>query len=560
VNFELWFQQHSPKIPLRSAAEVLKLAADGATVPFMARYRKEQTGNLDEVGIQVVLDAKENWDQVIRRQAFIVGEIEHQKKLTPELKEKILSTFQLELLEDLYLPYKQKRKSKATLAKEAGLEPLAEWLWDCGHGLKEPEPGQTLDFGLSRSATRRRASAMPLPAIDGAKDILVERLSENAELRQLVRTRVNESGVCKTGKAAKAKANSKYSNYFEYHEKISSLLQPQNSHRYLAIRRGWIEEELTLSVGGAPGDDGLETGLQQSFEAQACTNHAFEGAPLLLKAARLAFKVHVVPSIENEIHKALKDVADDAAIRVFAENVRELLLASPFGAKAVLGVDPGIRTGCKLAVIDDSGKFLATTVIHLQSEAEREKATKVLTEVVGTGSIRAIAVGNGTAGRETEIFIRQVLTKTGTSIPVVMVSESGASVYSASEMAREEFPDLDVTVRGAISIARRLQDPLSELVKIDPKSIGVGQYQHDISQPALKRSLDQVVDSCVNSVGVSLNTASYHLLAHVSGIGDALARAIVQHRAEKGLFTARPQLLEVPPFQQPRPTNRPRAS
>jgi uncharacterized protein len=260
-------------------------------------------------------------------------------------------------------------------------------------------------------------------------------------------------------------------------------------------------------------------------------------------------KAYVVPGIESEVHRALKEVADEAAIKVFAENVRKLLLSAPFGSKAVLGVDPGIRTGCKLAVVDDSGKYVASTVIHLQTDSERARATKLLAETVRNGNIRAIAVGNGTAGRETESFIREGLKHAGvTGVPVVMVNESGASIYSASETAREEFPDLDLTVRGAISIARRLQDPLAELVKIDPKSIGVGQYQHDVSHTALKKGLDFVVDSCVNSVGVNLNTASYHLLEHVAGIGPSLAKKIVEHRNKAGLFTSRQQLLDVPRF------------
>ena len=288
--------------------------------------------------------------------------------------------------------------------------------------------------------------------------------------------------------------------------------------------------------------------MLNAFTDTACTVIDSPGADVLLKCARLALKVHVLPSIESEVHKALKEVADEVAIRVFAENVKKLLLASPFGPKAVLGVDPGIRTGCKLAAVDDSGKYLASTVMMLQTEDQKNKAKEMLAEVVKNGQIRAVAVGNGTAGRETEIFVRQALKDKELAIPVVMVSESGASVYSASEAAREEFPDLDLTVRGAISIARRLQDPLAELVKTDPKSIGVGQYQHDVSQPALKRSLEHVVESCVNQVGINLNTASYHLLAHVAGIGPGLAKGIVEHRGAKGLFKTRQDLLEVPRF------------
>jgi uncharacterized protein len=548
VTFESWFQSLHSDIPTPSALAVLKLAEEGATVPFIARYRKEQTGNLDEVKIQAVLDGKEKWDLILHRQKFIVEQIDQQKKLTPELKEKILSTYQLDVLDDIYLPYKQKRKTKAAAAKEAGLEPLANWIWDCAHGTEKPQEGQTLDIWAFTFRNETAGINDAAAAIEGAQHILIERLAETPELRQQVRSTIMEKGVIRTGKGEKAKPNSKFELYFTHEEPIHSLLQPQNSHRYLAIRRGWMEEELTLAVGGPSADPEFDQRLLKLFENAAIGVPGSPGHDVLMKASRLALKAHVIPSIENEAHKSLKDIADEAAIRVFAENVRKLLLASPLGAKGVLGVDPGIRTGCKLAVVDASGKYIASTVMHLQSAADKAKAKTLLTELFKQTKLDAIAVGNGTAGRETETFVRSIVKEAGESIPVVMVSEAGASVYSASEVAREEFPDLDVTVRGAISIARRLQDPLAELVKVDPKSIGVGQYQHDVSQPALKRSLELVVDSCVNSVGINLNTASYHLLAHVSGIGPSLAKAVVEHREQKGLFRSRQQLLEVPRF------------
>ncbi|HEV2669039.1 MAG TPA: Tex family protein [Blastocatellia bacterium] len=548
MTFETWFQSTHANIPLNSAIAVLALTREGGTVPFIARYRKEQTGALDEVAIQNVIDSKERWDEIIKRQTFIVEEIERQGKLTDELKEKILSTFNLDSLEDIYLPYKQKRKTKATIAKEAGLEPFADWIWDCGHGLATPEPGQTLEiFALAFYNPEKNINDAEA-AIAGAQDILTERLAETQELREFTRKLVFERSVAKSVKSEKAKEHSKYERYFDHHEPIQSLLKPENSHRYLAMRRGWTEEELTLTIGGAPEDAAYDETMLARFESEACAVPDSPGAELLKRAAKLALKGYVIPSIENEVHRELKEVADDAAIKVFAENVRKLLLASPFGSKAVLGVDPGVRTGCKLAVVDDSGKFLAHNVIYLQSKNDQETAKKMLGAVTQNANLRAIAVGNGTAGRETESFIRDALKEMGLNIPVVMVNESGASVYSASAAAREEFPDLDVTVRGAISIARRLQDPLAELVKIDPKSIGVGQYQHDVSQPALKKSLELVVDSCVNAVGVNLNTASWRLLEHVSGIGPAMAKKIVEHRATNGLFTSRQQLLDIPRF------------
>lgn len=548
VNFENWLQQTAPTIPVTSALAVLRLTEQGATVPFIARYRKEQTQNLNEVAIQTVIDQKESWDTLIRRQSFIAAEIESQGKLTPELKNTILSTFDSTLLEDIYLPFKKKKKTKATLAKEAGLEPLADWIWNCGHGLEKPKEGQTLELWAYTFRNEEKAITEAAQAIKGAQDILVERIAELQDLRQFVRKQLFENGFAKTGKGGKVKPNSKYEKYFDAQELIKHLLIPQNSHRYLAMRRGWIEEELTLEFGGDPKDQVFDAQLVGSFEKAAVMVSDSPGAEVLINAARIAYKAYVRPSIDNEIHKALKAVGDEMAIRVFAENVKKLLLASPFGSKAVLAIDPGIRTGCKMALIDDSGRYLGSALLHLQTEEEKQTSKTLLSEIIKAHPLKAIGVGNGTAGRETEIFVRQLVKELGLNLPVVSVNEAGASVYSASEAAREEFPDLDVTVRGAISIGRRLQDPLAELVKIDPKSIGVGQYQHDLSPHSLKKSLDNVVDSCVNSVGVNLNTASHHLLSHVSGIGEALAKHIVAFRNEKGLFKSKIMLLEVPHF------------
>src|SRR4051812_2362117 len=556
LTFPLWLAQQHPQFAQAGAQAgahaVLALAEGGATVPFIARYRKEQTGNLDEVAIRQVIDTKERWDELIKRQGFIVEEIGRQGKLTPELEARIRGTFDTVALEDLYLPFKQKRKTKAETAREAGLAPLAEWLWDCGHGASAG--GEAPEAHAAAFVDAEKGVADAAAALSGASDIVVERLSEDAGLRQQVRSAYFERGCARTRKGDKAKSPSRFENYFSYQEPVRELLKPASSHRYLAMRRGWMEEELVLSLGGALADDGVTDALDQElvalFETAACPpdGAAFAGAPLLRRAARLALRAHVAPSIETELHKALREVADSAAITVFAENVRKLLLAAPFGPKPVLGVDPGLRTGCKLAVIDATGRYLGSGLMHLETPAGKAAAAPILADLVKKGGITAVAVGNGTAGRETETFVREALRHFEIDVPVVMVSEAGASVYSASDAAREEFPELDVTIRGAISIARRLQDPLAELVKIDPKSIGVGQYQHDVSETGLRRSLEAVVDSCVNQVGVNVNTASYHLLAHVSGIGPGLARAIVEHRAKSGLFKSRDGLLEVPRF------------
>jgi protein Tex len=548
MPFESWFPSRHPEVRLEGALAVVRLAAEGGTVPFIARYRKEATGNLDEVAIRKVLAAKDRWDKILVRQAVIVDAIERQKKLTPELKETILATFDADALEDLYLPYKQKRKSRALVAREAGLEPLADWMWNCAHGTDTPQPGQTLELWAFTFRNEEKGVKDADAAILGARDILVERLAETPDLRQKVRTELFEKGVVASVKTDKAKPNSKYENYFAFHEKIASLREPQNSHRYLALRRGQHEQELQVSIGGPLDDAEFEDRLLRGFEAAAVTVPDSPGEHVLKKAARLALHDHVLPAIGNEVHRTLKDAADEAAIKVFAENVGRVLLGAPFGPRAVLGVDPGLRTGCKLAAVDAAGSYVKSDVIQLQSDEGKERGRRVLADVVREAKVEAVAVGNGTAGRETELFVKGALREAQADVPVVLVNEAGASVYSASDTAREEFPDLDVTVRGAISIARRLQDPLAELVKIEPKSIGVGQYQHDVSQRALERSLDEVVDSCVNQVGVNLNTASTHLLARVAGIGPALASAVVEHRSKEGLFRSRRQLLDVPRF------------
>src|SRR6188768_2065468 len=353
-TFQGWFAAQHPQIPQAGAQAVLKLAEGGATVPFIARYRKEQTGNLDEVAIRQVIDAKERWDELIKRQAFIVEEITRQGKLTPELEARIRGTFDPVALEDLYLPYKQKRKTKAQAARDAGLEPLADWLWACGHGLADPA-GETPEARAAGFVDAEKGIADAAAALAGATDVVVERLSEDAGLRGQVRTAYFERGFARVRKGDKAKTPSRFENYFEYQEPIKELLKPAASHRYLAMRRGWVEEELVLTLGGRLDDDGKSDPLLEelggAFEAAACprAGAAFAGAPLLKRAARLALRAHVAPSIDGEVHKALRDVADAAAITVFAENVRKLLLAAPFGSRSVLGVDPGLRTGCKLA-------------------------------------------------------------------------------------------------------------------------------------------------------------------------------------------------------------------
>lgn len=525
-------------VPPKSALAVLELAAEGATVPFIARYRKEKTGNLDEVQIRAVIEGNDTYQEIVKRKAFLVKEIGEQKNLTAEISKRIEASWDLGELEEIYRPFKKKKKTKATIAREAGLEPLANWIWDLGHGAKDSE---TLEMKAKNFLNIPAGIASYELALKGAQDILIEKIANDADLRAVVQKNYFEQGKVGSKRTKNFKPHSKYEMYAEFSEPVKSLMDAKSSHRYLAMRRGWQEEELAVDI---KADDEELLQKYENFATSTANNQASE---FLKTSAKLALTVYVVPSITNEVHRVLKEKADGDAIKVFAENVKKLLLGSPFGAKVVLGVDPGLRTGCKVALVDKAGNFISNTVMQIMGEGAEAKAKKLFEEVLKQIQIEAIAVGNGTAGRETEVFLRKVLKTIGKEIPVVMVSESGASVYSASDIARQEFPDLDVTVKGAISIARRLQDPLSELVKVDPKSIGVGQYQHDVNQSNLKKSLEAVVESCVNNVGVDLNTASVALLAYVSGVGPALAQNIITTR-KAGLFKDRSELLKVPKF------------
>ncbi len=529
-----------PGVSPKSAKAVLDLAAEGATVPFIARYRKEKTGNLDEVQIRQVIESHDTYNEVVKRKAFLLKEIGDQNNLTEEIKKRIDLSWDLGELEEIYRPFKKKKKTKATLAREAGLEPFAQWIWDLGHG----KLTDTTPFEVKAKEYLKPAKGINIydEAIKGAQDILVEKVANEPELRAQVLSNYMEKGRV-FAKAAKGyKANSKYEMYKEFEEPVKSLLETKNTHRYMAMRRGWQEEELSLEVRGD------EEALLRSYIAFATTTPDNPIGAFLSAVAKTALTVYVIPSVVNEVHRTLKEKSDHDAILVFAENVKKVLLSSPYGAKCVLGVDPGIRTGSKLALIDKAGRFISHTVLHTEGESAEAKGKALFGEVTKQITIEAIAVGNGTHGRQVESFLRKILKELNLDIPVVMVNESGASVYSASEIAREEFPDLDLTVRGAISIARRLQDPLAELVKVDPKSIGGGQYQHDVNQVNLKKALDAVVESAVNNVGVDVNTASAALLSHVSGIGPATAKNIIQFRQEKGIFKERDELMKVPRF------------
>ncbi len=539
-TFQTYLSQNLREIPVRSVQAVLDLVKDGATVPFIARYRKEKTGNLDEVKIREVLKAHETFTELVKRKDFILKEIESQGNLTDDLKKAILQTDDLTELDEIYRPFKKKKKTKATLAREAGVEPLADWLWGLGH--KTVTDSTAIEVKAKGFLNPTAGIVTYELAIKGAQDIIIERMSNDPELRQKVRDHLNDKGRVVSKKTKKFKPNSKYSNYADFSDPVKTLQNAKSSHRYLAIRRGWHEGELTVTI------EGDENYLVKLFTDFACPDIGLTVSPYLIEAAKLALTAHVIPSVVNQIHNRLKELADEHAIKVFSENLRKLLMASPFGSKCVLGVDPGFKSGCKVALIDLHGNYISHTILHTHGEGAEDTAKKLIGDVLKQLKIEAVAVGNGTGGREAETFFRKILKDLGSETPVVMVNEAGASVYSASEIAREEFPELDVSVRGAISIARRLQDPLAELVKIDPKSIGVGQYQHDVSQTELKNSLHGVVESCVNQVGVNLNTASAALLSYVAGIGPAIAQGIVAHRKTNGSFAERGELNKIPHF------------
>ncbi len=518
-----------------SIRQTVTLLEEGATVPFIARYRKEATGELDEVQIRLIEERLAYHKELDERRRTILKTIEEQGKLTPELCARILACRQKTELEDLYLPYKPKRRTKAIIAKEQGLEPLAQHLLAATGGAIDlhqlATPFVSAELGVADEAA----------ALQGAGHIIAEQFADTAEARALVRELTWEQGIFRSGPArGKEGAVSKYEMYYDFSEPLKQI----PSHRMLAMRRGEKEEFLRLQI-AAPEEEILARLTQLLVPGNSACRE------WLTTVIDDAYQRLIASSIEVELRLQAKQNADEEAIRVFAENLRNLLLAAPAGSNRVLGVDPGLRTGSKLAAVDETGRFLDHATIYPHTGGGRvDSAGKDLLRLIEKYNIEMVAIGNGTAGRETEQFVRAVLKEGGKKIPVVMVSEAGASVYSASDIAREEFPDLDLTVRGAISIARRLQDPLAELVKVDPKSIGVGQYQHDVSQSALKKSLDQVVESCVNYVGVDLNTASWALLGFVSGIGENLAKGIVRYRDEQGAFAARRQLLKVPRFGQ----------
>ena len=515
------------QLPEEGVDNTIALLDLGCTIPFIARYRKERTGNLNEVQIGQIADAYDKLKELEKRKETILKTVSEQGKLTDDLEKRIKECWEPTVLEDLYLPYRPKRRTRAQVAREQGLEPLATILLL----QREPQP---------QVAARRFVKdgvADVDAALKGAQDIIAEMVSENEQSRNQMRLAFRREAVI-TSRVVKAKAETdeaaKYSDYFDFSEPLRRC----SSHRLLAMRRGESEGILRVSI-GADDDDCVARLKRQHVRGHGPCSRLVE------EAVEDAYKRLLRPSIETEFAALSKEKADDEAITVFAENLRQLLLAAPLGQKRVMGIDPGFRTGCKVVCLDAQGNLLHHEAIFPHPPVNhRMQATVHVEQMVEDYGIEAIAIGNGTASRETSEFVKDLNFKH--KVQTFVVSEDGASVYSASKTAREEFPDEDVTVRGAVSIGRRLMDPLAELVKIDPKSIGVGQYQHDVDQGKLKHSLDLTVESCVNSVGVNLNTASQHLLTYVSGLGPTLAKNIVEYRREHGAFTSRAQLKKVP--------------
>ena len=517
------------QISEKQIAGTIQLLEEGATIPFISRYRKEITGSLDEVQIANISTRINQLVELEKRRETVLHTIEEQGKLTAELRKKITSTYDPIELEDLYLPYKPKRKTKASVAREKGLEPLA---------LHIMEQSKNNLFDLAKSFISKEKDVSSIEdALQGARDIVAEMISETKEVRSIIRSQFQRQAVVKSYVAkGKEEEGSKYKDYFEYEEP----LQKCPSHRFLAIMRGVNEEILKLSI--APDHDTTIQAMEISVIKKNATRESREQLDLAIKDS---YKRLLQPSIETEFRQKTKEKADLEAIHVFSLNLRQLLLSSPLGQKRIMAVDPGFRTGCKIVCLDSEGNFLFNSTIYPHPpQNEIEKSRAQILELAKKFKTEAIAIGNGTASRETESFFKGI--NFPSAVEIFMVNEAGASIYSASKIAREEFPDQDVTVRGAVSIGRRLLDPLAELVKIEPKSIGVGQYQHDVDQSLLHSRLDQVVESCVNLVGVNLNTASKHLLAYVSGVGPALAESIVNFRKEHGQFKSRKQLLKVP--------------
>jgi uncharacterized protein len=518
-------------LKVNQVRSVIQLFNEGNTVPFMARYRKEMTGALDEVQIREIIERWQYIQNLEQRKGEVIRLIAEQKKLTPELEIRIQQAEKLQEVEDLYRPYKQKRRTKATIAKEKGLEPLAEWL------INFPKTGDPIEKAKEFLSEEKEVFTEE-DALNGAKDIIAEWVSDDAESRKWIRKETFKHGLVESSvKDQEKDEKNVYEMYYEYKEPVGKIVP----HRVLALNRGEKEEILRVAI------KVNQEPIMRYLAKKWIKNPASPVVPIVTEAMEDAYKRLIQPSIEREIRNELTEKAEEQAIHIFSENLRKLLLQPPLKGKIVLGVDPAYRTGCKLAVVDETGKVLKIDVIYPHPPVSKQKeAREKLLSILETYGVEVVAIGNGTASRETEQFVSDVLKEAKNEIFYLIVNEAGASVYSASDLAREEFPDLQVEERSAVSIARRIQDPLAELVKIDPKSVGVGQYQHDVSQKRLSESLTFVVETVVNQVGVNVNTASSSLLQYVSGLSKTVANNIIKTREEEGKFTDRNQLKKIP--------------
>ena len=532
-SLKVLIKQISNELTLKTnqVQNVIQMLQDGNTVPFIARYRKEMTGSLDEVQIRSIMERWNYLENLGQRKVEVIRSISEQGKMTEELASQIEKAVKLQEVEDLYRPFKQKRRTKATVAKEKGLEPLALWLLECKVYASVREKAEGF---LSEE---KEVSSIE-EAIAGAQDIIAELISDDAELRKWIRDEIFKAGkLISTVKNAEKDEKAIFEMYYEYEEPVHKIVP----HRVLALNRGEKEEILRISI--QPRTDIIISHLERKM----IKNSQSEVAELLKAAIEDGFKRLLLPSIEREIRKELTEKAEDQAIHIFSENLRNLLLQPPLKGKVVLALDPAYRTGCKLAVIDETGKVMDISVIYPHPPVAKKEAARTKTmEILQSFGVEIVAIGNGTASRESEQFIADILKEVKGNISYIIVNEAGASVYSASDIAREEFPDLQVEQRSAVSIGRRLQDPLAELVKIDPKSVGVGQYQHDVSQKKLSESLTFVVETAVNQVGVNVNTASPSLLQYVAGLSKSVAQNIVKKREEEGKFTSRKELKKIP--------------
>lgn len=545
MNFESWLNKSLPDISEEVARKVLSYFDEGANIAFIAAYRNHELQGLTTEQIEHIAISREKWQQLEKRRAQILAEANANPNTTEEIKKLLTETTELSELEDHFLSLKPKKKTKAMLAKEAGLEELANWIWNCGHGIDTPKEGQTLEIWAYTFRNEAKGIDTAEAAINGASDIIVERLSENPELRKAVRKNITENGFILTQKTEKAKPNSRYERFFDSEESIAQMLLPENSFRYFTIRRGWIEEELSMKIGGEKADTHFESRLLELFEKEACTVPDFSGSALLKKAAFTALKTYTLPAIETETHRRLREISDEISVMRFSENLRNLLLSPPFGRKPVMGIDPSLKMGSKAAVIDSSGKLLGISVLNLANEEEQQKSKTLLLELIKLAPLEAIAVGNGHFGRETEIFVRKILKEASLTIPTIRINEAGSRAYATSEAAKQEFPSLDPAMRGAISIARRFQDPLLEIAKVDPWELEVGYTQHDVNQSLLKKILENSVSECLLKVGVDANTIPKEILRFIPGFDEAMMQAFLQMRTTNP-FKSREDLKKVP--------------